>query len=146
MSRLKLDKIDLTILHDLQEEGRITNVELARRAGIELPDGHPAEQLRFIQERLRDGDERAVAVFESIGVYLGYALAQYAGMYAFEHVLILGRVTSNRGGELILEKARDVLRLEFPDMAEKLSLHLPDERTKRVGQAVAAASLPEISP
>jgi len=37
MSRLKLDKIDLTILHDLQEEGRITNVELARRAGISAP-------------------------------------------------------------------------------------------------------------
>ncbi len=35
--RVKLDKIDLHILHDLQADGRMTNVELARRAGISAP-------------------------------------------------------------------------------------------------------------
>lgn len=35
--RVKLDKIDQRILHDLQANGRITNVELARRAGISAP-------------------------------------------------------------------------------------------------------------
>ena len=37
MRRVKLDRIDLQILKDLQENGRITNVELARRAGISAP-------------------------------------------------------------------------------------------------------------
>jgi DNA-binding Lrp family transcriptional regulator len=37
MRRVKLDKIDRQILHDLQENGRMTNVELARRAGISAP-------------------------------------------------------------------------------------------------------------
>ncbi|WP_120498803.1 Lrp/AsnC family transcriptional regulator [Kiloniella sp. EL199] len=37
MRRVKLDRIDLRILQDLQEDGRVTNVELARRAGISAP-------------------------------------------------------------------------------------------------------------
>ena len=37
MKRIKLDKIDKKILKDLQEDGRITNVELADRAGISAP-------------------------------------------------------------------------------------------------------------
>ena len=37
MRRIKLDRIDLKILRDLQDEGRMTNVELARRAGISAP-------------------------------------------------------------------------------------------------------------
>ena len=37
MRRVKLDRIDMRILQDLQEEGRMTNVELARRAGISAP-------------------------------------------------------------------------------------------------------------
>ena len=37
MARVKLDRIDLRILRDLQENGRMTNVELARRAGISPP-------------------------------------------------------------------------------------------------------------
>ena len=37
MQQVKLDRIDRHILHDLQTDGRITNVELARRAGISAP-------------------------------------------------------------------------------------------------------------
>ena len=37
MARIKLDKIDLRILRDLQTDGRMTNVELAKRAGISPP-------------------------------------------------------------------------------------------------------------
>jgi DNA-binding Lrp family transcriptional regulator len=37
MRRSKLDKIDKKILRDLQDNGRITNVELADRAGISAP-------------------------------------------------------------------------------------------------------------
>ena len=119
-------------------------VRLAPAAGIELPAGHAAEQLKFVQELHRQGDPRPPKIFATIGVYLGYALAHYAEMYDFRHLLVLGRVTSGAGGDLIVQKAREVLRADFPELAQQLSLHLPDEKSKRVGQAVAAASLPEI--
>lgn len=37
MQRVKLDRIDRRILRDLQDDGRITNVELSQRAGISAP-------------------------------------------------------------------------------------------------------------
>ena len=119
-------------------------VRLAPAAGIELPKGHPAEQLKFVQELHQKGDPQPPKIFETIGVYLGYGLAHYADMYDFRHLLVLGRVTSGAGGDLIVQKAMEVLHADFPELAQKLSLHLPDEKSKRVGQAVAAASLPSL--
>ncbi len=119
-------------------------VKLAPAAGIALPAGHMAEQLKHVQDLHKAGDERAVRIFETIGVYLGYALAQYADMYDFRHVLVLGRVTSGAGGDLILAGARKVLATEFPDLVDRIAIHTPDEKNKRHGQAVAAASLPKI--
>lgn len=119
-------------------------VKLAPVAGISLPPGHPADQLKFVQDLHKQGDDRAERIFNSIGVYLGYALAHYADMYDYQHVLVLGRVTSGRGGDLIVARAREVLDQEFPDLSGRLGIHVPDEKSKRVGQAVAAASLPAL--
>jgi predicted NBD/HSP70 family sugar kinase len=79
-----------------------------------------------------------------MGIYLGYGLAQYADFYNIKHVLILGRCTSDRGGDLILESAKHVLRSEFPDLAARINVQLPDEKSRRVGQSIAAASLPAL--
>ncbi|MBI1841843.1 MAG: ROK family protein [Verrucomicrobia bacterium] len=120
-------------------------VRLAGVAGISLPPAHPAEQLKHVQELHAQGDDRAAKVFQSIGVYYGYAVAQFAAHYpGLRHVLTLGRVTSGAGGDVILEKAREVLGAEFPDINQRVALHLPDEKSKRHGQAVAAASLPSL--
>lgn len=121
-------------------------VRLAPHADITLAPGHPAEQLKAIQELHVQGDPRPARIFETIGVYLGYALAQYAAHYPFQHLLVLGRVTSGPGGDLIVGRAREVLQREFPELADGVELHLPDEKAKRVGQAVAAASLPRLQP
>jgi predicted NBD/HSP70 family sugar kinase len=116
---------------------------LAPVAGITLDAKlGPAEKLKSVQELLHHGDERARAIFETIGCYVGYGVAHYADFYELRHVLILGRVTSGEGGNIILQRAREVLRTEFPEIEAKVALHLPDESTRRVGQAVAAASLP----
>ena len=116
---------------------------LAPAAGIQLdPKMGPADQLKSVQSLLSKGDERAKSIFETIGVYVGYGVAHYADFYELRHVLILGRVTSGDGGSIVLDKALEVMRTEFPELAEKIELHLPDEKTRRVGQAVAAASLP----
>jgi predicted NBD/HSP70 family sugar kinase len=88
------------------------------------------------------GDERAAGIYETIGVYLGYAVAHYAEFYDLRHLLILGRVTSGQGGAVILQRAREVLKQEFPELARTVTFHMPDEKEKRHGQAMAAASLP----
>ena len=79
-----------------------------------------------------------------MGYYLGYGIAHYAGFYELKHALILGRCTSGRGGPLMLESATEVLQGEFPELAAKINLQLPDEKSRRVGQSIAAASLPAL--
>ena len=120
-------------------------IKLAPAAGIEL-DGalSPAEKLKAVQALMNDGDGRAAAIYRSIGVYLAHSLALYHDMYHFRHVLLLGRVMSGRGGELIISECDRVLRDEYSELAEKIHLALPDEKFRRVGQSAAAASLPEI--
>ena len=66
---------------------------------------------------------------------------EYAEFYDIKHVLLLGRVTSGRGGDIILKKAREVINAEFPEHKD-FDIGMPDEKNKRVGQSIAAASLP----
>ncbi len=121
-------------------------IKLAPAAGIELDESlSPAEKLKVVQGLMKDGDERAAAIYDTIGVYFGYAIAYYSEFYDIKHVLIMGRVTSGEGGVILLERAKEVLEKEFPELAKKIQLHIPDERSRRVGQSVAAASLPKIS-
>ena len=118
---------------------------LARRAGFEFPAtlGLP-EQLIEVQQAMRAGDARARAIYETIGVCFGYAIAHYADFYEVRNLLVLGRVTSGEGGEIILERAGAVLQAEFPELAATIRLRTPDEKNKRHGQATAAASLPTL--
>jgi len=118
---------------------------LAVAAGIQFPKemGLP-ESLVALQEKMKAGDELARKVYETIGTYVGYGLAHYAEFYELRHVLILGRVTTGPGGEIILDKAQEVLHKEFPDLASEIAIALPDEKNRRIGQSIAAASLPII--
>jgi predicted NBD/HSP70 family sugar kinase len=118
---------------------------LASKAGIQLPSNlTDAEKLVFVQKQLEAGHEGALKIWQSMGTYLGYGIAHYADFYEIKHVLILGRCTSGRGGDMLLEGARQVFQAEFPDLLNRIALHLPDEKIRRVGQSVAAASLPVI--
>lgn len=118
-------------------------IRLAARAGIDMDaELTPAQKLVVVQELMADGDNRVPAIYETIGIWFGYALAHYADFYDVDHVLVLGRATSGQGGETIVNRAREVLASEFPELS--MELHVPDERMKRVGQSVAAASLPEL--
>ena len=120
---------------------------LAAKAGIKIPeDVTDAEKLEFVQERLEAAHQGATKIWQSIGCYMGYAIAHYADFYdPLKHVLILGRCTSGRGGPLILNGANEVLEAEFPELAEGVNIQLPDETSRRVGQSIAAASLPAIT-
>ena len=108
-------------------------------ANMDLP-----ERLKEIQNLMAKGDERAAKIYETIGVYLGYTIPHYADFYDYSHLLILGRVTTGQGGDIVLAKANEVLEREFPEVARAVAMHVPDEKTRRVGQAVAAASLPKL--
>jgi predicted NBD/HSP70 family sugar kinase len=119
---------------------------LAPVAGIEFTDDIPfPERLKEVQKLMALGDVRAKKVYETIGTCFGYAIAHYAEFYEIRNLLILGRVTSGKGGDLILSVAGDVLKTEFPELAESIAFHTPDEKGKRHGQAVAAASLPSLN-
>ena len=119
---------------------------LAPRAGIELPkDGTDAERLKAAQEKLESGDEEATNIWRSMGVYMGYGIAHYADFYDLKHVLVLGRCTSGQGGDLIVQGAKAVLEAEFPELAARINVQLPDEKARRVGQSIAAASLPALN-
>ena len=120
-------------------------IKLAPAAGIELDESlSPAEKLKVVQGLMAEGDKRAEAIYDTIGAYFGYTIAYYCEFYDIKQVLIMGRVTSGKGGEILLERAKEVLATEFPELAKKVTLNIPDEKARRVGQSVAAASLPKI--
>lgn len=119
---------------------------LAPKVGIEIPaDVTDAEKLKIVQEKLEAGHDGALKIWQTMGIYLGYGIAHYADFYDIKHVLILGRCTSGRGGDLLIEGVGKVFETEFPELLKKIELHLPDEKIRRVGQSVAAASLPVIN-
>ena len=118
-------------------------IKLAPRAGITLTGDSPAEKLKEVQALMAQDDPRAAAVYRSIGVYLAHTLALYARFYNVRHVLMLGRVMSGKGGDVILETADRVMAEEYPALTFRPEA--PDEKTRRVGQSVAAASLPEVN-
>jgi predicted NBD/HSP70 family sugar kinase len=115
-------------------------------AGIAAPKEMPfPEKLKLVQQLMTEGDDRARNIYQTIGTYLGYFIAHCAEFYELRHVLILGRVTSGEGGDLILQGARAVLAGEFPELSAQIQFHIPDEKEKRHGQAIAAASLPKLN-
>ncbi|MFH1262560.1 MAG: ROK family protein [Pseudomonadota bacterium] len=118
---------------------------LAAKVGLE-PDSKlsDAGKLLYIQERLEVGHAGAEKIWKSMGICLGYAIAQYAFFYSLRNVLILGRCTSGKGGNLLLAGARAVIEDEFPDLAPTVHFVLPNEKKRRLGQSMAAASLPEL--
>lgn len=119
-------------------------IKLAEMGGYKFKEGlSPAEKLKEIQGLLEKNDPLAVRIFENIGHYLGYAAAWYSEFYKIENLLILGRVTSGRASDLITAEAKKVLETEYPALAD-IKFLFPDETNKRVGQSIAAASLPEI--
>ena len=120
-------------------------IKLAPRAGIELdPALTPAEKLKVVQNLMEKGDSRARRIFASIGAYLAHTLKLYCRFYDVHHMIVLGRVMSGLGGSVILETCLSILNEEYPELAQKVRVMLPDEKTRRVGQSVAAASLPEL--
>jgi len=120
-------------------------IKLAPKAGIELDESlSPAEKLKVVQGLMEDDDPRASDIYDTMGTYFGYTIAYYSMFYDIKHVLIMGRVTSGKGGTILLNKANEVLKEEFPELYSKVELHIPDEKARRVGQSVAAASLPKI--
>ena len=120
-------------------------IKLAPAAGINLSEElSPAEKLKEVQKLMETPGSPAEAIYRSIGVYLAHTLALYYDLYHYKYVLLLGRVMSGRGGDLLLETCKAALAEEYPEVAEAIRITLPDEKFRRVGQSAAAASLPEL--
>jgi predicted NBD/HSP70 family sugar kinase len=117
---------------------------LAPAAGFDYGDMPFPEQLVEVQKEMEKGSEGARKIYETIGTCFGYAIAHYAEFYHIETLIIMGRVTTGEGGQVMIDKAREVLDIEFPELSKQINITQPDEKMKRHGQAVAAASLPAI--
>ena len=118
---------------------------LAKAAGLGFPADMPfPKQLVEVQELMKQGDARAAAIYRTIGVCFGYTVAHFADFYELQNLLFLGRVSSGEGGEIIMEEAKKVIAREFPEYAH-IQFRVPDEKFKRHGQAVVAASLPALA-
>ena len=118
-------------------------IKLAPRAGIELDSQlSPAEKLKVVQKLMEADDPRAQAIFLDIGIYLAHTVVLYSKFYDLKRLMLLGRVMSGKGGDTILSTCLQVLQEEYPALYETVQVMLPDEKTRRVGQSVAAASLP----
>ena len=120
-------------------------IKLAPAAGIEIPEELSlAEKLKFVQKLMEQDDPRAIAIFETIGAYFAYATVQYSQFYDIDYMMLMGRVMSGKGGDTILKVCNDILADEYPELAKKCAVMLPDEKMRRVGKSVAAASLPKL--
>ena len=120
-------------------------IKLAPEAGITLSDRlTPAEKLREVQKLVEQGWDAAASIYRSIGTYLGHAIALYSKFYDIRFLLLLGRVVCGEGGRLIEIACEAVLRDDYPELADRIRVILPDEQSCRVGQSIAAASLPRI--
>jgi predicted NBD/HSP70 family sugar kinase len=129
----------------VQYFSQVGAIRVAEGAGISFPEGLSLpRKLEVLQERMALGGALVRQVYETIGSYLGYVIAHYADFYDLRHVLVLGRVTTGPGGDVLVETANRVLAMEFPALAERVTLALPDEKARRVGQSIAAASLPAL--
>ncbi len=118
-------------------------IKLAGYAGLSFEEGlPPAEKLKIVQKLMEEGSPVAAQIYEDIGTYLGYSTAFYSLFYKINHLIILGRVTSGKGGDILLARAQQVLDEEYPHLGVKISM--PNEKMRRVGQSIAAASLPDI--
>ncbi len=118
-------------------------IKLAPAANIILdPELSPAEKLKVVQGLANEGDEGALDIFRSMGVYLAHTLVLYSSFYEIKTLLVLGRVASGVGGDLLISECKRVLAEEHPELAAQINVTLPDEKMRRVGQSVAAASLP----
>ncbi len=119
-------------------------IKLAEYGGYTFEEGlSPAQKLKVIQKLAEEGDALALAVFGDIGSYLAHTVPFYARFYDVRHILLLGRVMSGRGGNVILAQCKKTLEEEYPAYAS-LDISTPDEASRRVGQSIAAASLPKL--
>ncbi|MDR2266205.1 MAG: ROK family protein [Christensenellaceae bacterium] len=113
-------------------------IRLALEVDIDLTAGKtPAEKLNIIKDLAERGDNRALDVYDTMGEYFGYTALWLQQFYDIDKIMYLGRVSSGRGGQIILSKANQILKME-KSLAQIIS---PSETQKRLGQSYAAALL-----
>jgi len=92
MQRVKLDRIDRRILADLQADGRMTNVELARRAGISAPPClrrvRALEEAGYVKGYHAEVDPAALGFNVTVFAHVGLSSQAEADLRAFEALVI----------------------------------------------------------
>lgn len=117
MRRVKLDRIDRRILHDLQESGRMTNVELARRAGISAPPClrrvRALEKAGLIKGYHADINGEALGFAVTVFAQVGLSSQADADLRAFE--TLMGSYPEVRECHMLTGEADFLLRVVATD-------------------------------
>ena len=101
-------------------------IKLAPAAGIALAERlTPAEKLKEVQKLAAQGVSYAQDIFKSIGVYLGHTLCLYEMFYDIRNLILLGRVASGVGGDLIVAECQRVLSEEYPEPKSSIEIWNP---------------------
>ena len=91
MQRVKLDRIDRQILRDLQEDGRMTNVDLAARAGISAPPClrrvRALEEAGYIKGYHAQLDQASLGYTVTVFAHVGLNSQAEADLVAFENLV-----------------------------------------------------------
>jgi len=91
MQRVKLDRIDRRILNDLQANGRMTNVDLARRAGISAPPClrrvRALEEAGYIRGYHAEIDAEAMGYHVTVFAHVGLNTQAESDLKAFERLV-----------------------------------------------------------
>ena len=91
MKNIKLDRIDRKILRDLQAEGRMTNVDLAKRAGISAPPClrrvRALEESGFIRGYHADVNPEAIGYAVTVFAQVGLESQAEPDLKAFEALI-----------------------------------------------------------
>ena len=96
---------------------------LACKYGFKFPKTMKLpERLKVVQAAMEKREEVALKVYLMIGRYLANAAAWYHEFYDYSNLMILGRVTSGLGGEVILETAKMGLEAIDPALAEEIDV------------------------
>lgn len=115
-------------------------IHLAELMGHKFTEDTPAKKLKAVQKLMEEEPEKYADLYRNMGEYLGYAIVYYTEFYDVKHILLLGRVTSGEGGNIMMDTARKIVK----DFGFDINIQMPDESNRRLGQSIVAASLPEL--
>lgn len=115
-------------------------VRLLENNGVQLEGETLPKKLVSIQKMAEEGNKIVLDAYHDMGIYLGSAIMFFTMFYKIDSVMLLGRVLTGKGGEILTNTASSYLK----ERGVNIEVFTCDENFKRLGQSYIAASMPRI--